>query len=1489
MSSINKEGFELSPQQKITWVSKNTEHQNRIECCCELKKNIDNQKLLTAFNKAISFFDALSAEYHLPKGFKFPLQYKKDVAEVKYFDSYDSLKNCTADDLLVWIAPGNGKSLHVSAPIFIADYYSLCLLIKAALSVYENQELLIEEAVSYFNYSSWRNELIKEGDADSTAFWKKYKYNTARPEACSFLKYKFAGRPPVYKTFNLPLSSSAETELFKAARNKSTNPGTFILSAWYLLMSLHAQGSPVTIGVQQYNRENEELADIVGNVTNILPVNFTFSKESTFKELWQECIDTLNNVNEWIDFNDHSVNGSAADLLSKFNFGFEYFSVPDLHALVNEVSFSGNGNYFPVKLSVFDNAEKIKICLTIDTNATLARSEFLPEHFDSLLKKILQNIDLPVETASNNCSAADLDLYKKTEGKTVDIDETDWLSLFDSSATSFPHKTAVFDQENQLTYEQLSLRSAALAAEMQEKYGIANGDRVAIYGQRTIHFIVAMIAIHRSGAVIVPIDISSPLKRIEYILENSNCKLLIKFTAEKTHNTKIKELDISDFTSEKVKSPAVLKDKRKEAYILYTSGTTGVPKGVLVGHESLVNYVNGIDRHINVTENDTCALLTSLSFDLGYSSLFCSLTRGAALCLVGENLVNDPEKLAAYLISKSVSLIKITPSLLEVIAETNAFKQGLAESNLRLIMQGGELMNHRLTQNLIEKKKSLVVLNHYGPTETTIGVSAYAYTNNSDFEKIQRQIIGQPIQNVDFLILDKEMNTVPVGMPGDLYIGGKALALEYIGNSELSKRKFVALKNKKSARYYNSGDKARLLPSGYFEFLGRTDEQIKIRGYRVEPEEIENKFLAHEHVKQAAVIADRSENNILLVAFIITLQDSATNWKEWLKDYLPEYMIPDFVHSVSAIPVTANGKMDKKALLEIHEERRYKVPFIPPATEAQRQVALIWEEVLGVTNIGLHDNFFSSGGDSIKALRSVILFNKIFNAVEVKDIYDCANLEEMAALAESKRKLPASASVHKNIFSDLEKKTKETEKDLAFKGVDAVYPIGEMQLGMIYYTELQKNSGIYHDQNYFQTEVSFFDKMILEQALKLLVQKHEVLRSAFYLNLIDVPVQVIHSYTQEFCKIHFSDLSGMSEDAQKQQIELYNKKDRSNPLNLSKAETWRLAVFLLGNNGVSVVWTSHHAITDGWSNASFAAELFETCNLLQKNKDHTPKKIAARYGDFVTEQESYKRNESILGFWKKELQNFKRTSLPWQADTSKTGNQYETRLLVNPIPGSTLKNIEQLAKKMNLDLQDIYLSAFLCVLKVTCNTTDLTVGIICNARPQVEDGDKLLGCFVNAIPFRFNFRKSATLAQIIKGVSEQRLKLRGNDRLPFAIIKNFVSEETHMVNPLFDIQYNFMDFHVLDEAAKNSSGRSLGIMGYSKDNSLFDFEIKRSRFGTDIIIQVPEKLFDEGTVIRFKEYFINTLNSFTDTIDAGFANSFVHQEHTPEILKRKTN
>lgn len=559
-----------------------------------------------------------------------------------------------------------------------------------------------------------------------------------------------------------------------------------------------------------------------------------------------------------------------------------------------------------------------------------------------------------LEDFNDNCVAVPTDLT--------------FIDMFEQTVAKYPDNTAVVFGDRKLSYRELNAYANQLGAFLRSAYRIQPNEIIGVCLEKSEWQLVTILGVLKSGAGYLPLNPSDPQERIDYVIRDSGARLMIDEQFLQKNNTAI--------LNENPENPAKVNTPEDLIYVIYTSGSTGQPKGVAIEHRNLMNYQLWFNQVFGIGSTDHSLLLSNLTFDGVNSSVFGTLLSGAKLGIINEELLRNPMELVNYITQFETGFMKITPTHLHMLIQDDVLLNALTSSEtLRLLVVGGEQLNHADIQRIYEYSDKIEVVNHYGPTEATIGCVANRLERSlKDFS------IGKPIANAKVRIL-KNNHLVSLGVPGEICVSGPGIAREYINNKDLTDARFVADPFEEGWKMYRTGDLGRWTAEGTIEFLGRMDHQVKIRGFRIELQEIEFHLKKIPEVNDAVVAYTEKEGVGELTAYLSTDQEMTVSAiRNDLKRRIPEYMIPEHFVTISEFPLTTGGKVDRQKLAGLKAKKlSINQEFVAPQTITEKLLAEIWSEVLEHQLIGTHDNFFDLGGNSLKIIRVNELVNQRMN------------------------------------------------------------------------------------------------------------------------------------------------------------------------------------------------------------------------------------------------------------------------------------------------------------------------------------------------------------------------------------------------------------------------------------------------------------------------------------------------------------------------------
>jgi amino acid adenylation domain-containing protein len=999
--------------------------------------------------------------------------------------------------------------------------------------------------------------------------------------------------------------------------------------------------------------------------------------------------------------------------------------------------------------------------------------------------------------------------------------------LFEEQGARTPDNTAVIGMTTEiakskihLTYQEFDFRAAQVAKVLKDK-GVGPDFIVSVMEEFTIEMMVGLIAILKAGGAYLPLVADHPGERTRYIIEDSGAQILLTTqdyvkifeNTAASNDKKIEILNIEECRCAPGDVPQHLPRRSPEqdpgtlAYLIYTSGTTGKPKGVMVEHRNVTSYLHAYFQEFRITSADTIIQLASYFFDVFVEEVFPILLRGGKILIPAPFEIMDIDALARLIVKHQVSIIDCTPLLLNEFNKLNSpGLPGNPFKNIRIFISGGDVLKREYVENLLKIGR---VYNTYGPTESTVCASYYQLPppragNPAEVGLTLNVPIGKPIANYKVYILDNNHQPVPIGIDGEISITGPGVTRGYLNQPELTAEKFdhdlwdlwdyqdkrKKMPDKKiyfnrsyssyKSYFYKTGDRARWLPDGNIEFLGRKDDQVKIRGYRIETGEIEKQLIKLKpyNIEEAIVIAKENETGEkFLCAYIITKEEfELSGLRNFLADELPEYMIPSFFIPIGEIPLTPNGKIDKKALPE--PTINTGIQYVEPQNQTQREMQKLWQEVLGYEPIGINDNFFRIGGHSLKGIQLINEIHKEFNVkVPLAEIFKNPTIKALA---------------------DYIKKT-EKRSYFSLQAIEKreYYPLSSAQKRLYILQQMELESSAYNIPQtiLLQDEP---DMKLLEETFTRLINRHESLRTSFHMTG-DEPVQKVHEKV-EF-KIEYFELvnpqnsTGIETTGNRVGsanlpvvTEDWLKTYYYKAFDLSRAPLLKVGIINTGEAGYVLVTVMHHIISDGVS-LEILTKDFMT---LYAGKELPP--LCIQYKDFSEWQNKEKQKEYIKQqekYWLRQFED-KIPGLDLSTDYPRPSVQLFKGSVLSDEISCDIDALRTIALENKATTFILLLAVFNIFLSKITGQEDLVVGTAVAGRRH-SDLEGIMGLFVNSLALRNKPKVEKTFMEFLKEVRDKTLDAFENQDYQFEDLVEKLAVDRNRHNPIFDVFFTLQD------------------------------------------------------------------------------------------------
>jgi surfactin family lipopeptide synthetase A len=1023
-------------------------------------------------------------------------------------------------------------------------------------------------------------------------------------------------------------------------------------------------------------------------------------------------------------------------------------------------------------------------------------------------------------------------------------------NLFEEQVTKTPDAVAVVCEDQQLTYTELNSRANQLAHYLQAA-GLGPEKLVGICTERSLEMVVGVLGILKAGAAYVPLDPDYPRERLSFMLEDAHASALVtqRRLARQlpNHDAKIVcvDADRHEIAKHGDQNLAGIVAPDNLAYVIYTSGSTGKPKGVAIEHRSVMTLLSWAQSVF--TDEDLVGVLasTSICFDLSVFELFAPLTRGGQ-AILARNALCVPLLSA----SARLSLINTVPSAIAQLLETGGIPRSVHCINL-----AGEPLRATLVRDLYERTSVSKVYDLYGPSEDTT-YSTFALRSPTG-----PQTIGKPISDTQVYVLDQELKPVPIGTAGELHIGGNGLARGYLNRPELTGERFIPnpFSNHHGSRLYKTGDLARYLPDGNLEFLGRADHQIKIRGFRVELGEIECALTCLPGIREAVVLAREGNlDNKQLVAYVVprnghTVRTSAL--RNSLKEKLPEYMVPSAFVFLDKLPLTANSKIDRKALPPPDHNRPdfLTAVFVAPRTGLESVIADIWAEVLGLWQVGVNDDFFELGGHSLRATQIV---SRVRDAFHVELPLAClfANAS-VATLAE----IIAHAKANETPVLRLDRARRDLDLPLSYSQ-ERIWFIQQLDPGNLAYN--------------FQATLRFtgpLDVVALEQSLSELVRRHEIFRTTFP-GVNGRPVQFIHP--PKPVDLPLLDFRSLPEADRETRAQQWIRDELRRPFDLTQLPLVRWHLLRLSTQDYILLQVEHHLVHDGWSFTIFLRELLEIYKAFAGGKPSPLPELAIQFADFACWQRQWLQGSVVerqLEYWKRQLAGCPPilalpTDCPRPAVQTFCGAAPRAEL-----PLRLVESLRILSRREGVTLFMTLLAGFVALLHRYTGQNDICVGSgIANRRWCDTEG--LIGMIINNVVLRTDASGNPPFRDLLRQVREVTLAAAAHQDLPFDhVVQALAPERDPSFNPLFQTMFSFHDAPKPDlvlpglrisltEALSNESAKfDLNVIVIPRLDRRFGRTAEAEDDGLTVIWEYNTDLFDSATMTRMMRHYQTTL------------------------------
>jgi amino acid adenylation domain-containing protein len=1344
--------------------------------------------------------------------------------------------------------------LLVTMHHIISDGWSMGVLVKEVAALYEafaegRPSPLAELPIQYADFAVWQREWL-QGDAleGQLSYWREQlqgapavlELPTDRP------------RPPVQTFRGAHERFELEAGLTDALRALSRREGVTLfmtlLAAWQTLLARYSGQTDVVVGSPIANRNRRETESLIGFFVNTLVLRTDLSGDPTFKQLLSRVREVTLGAYAHQDLPfERLVEELQPERSLSHTPLFQVLFVLQ-NAPMGELRLPGltmnlvEEENAPVEFDLLLNMQETSDGISGTLGYSLALfDEFTARNMLSHFKQLLERI-----AADSAQTLSDLSLLTETEQRLLSAwnGERDYRApevclheLFEAQAAQTPEAVALIFKDRRVTYRELNGRANRLAHYL-KGLGVAPEATVGVYLERSVESVVGLLAVLKSGGVYVPLDIEHPAERVAHMLEDARvsviitCEALLPRLPEREARVVCLDGHAREIDAHGEGNLARETRAASAAYLIYTSGTTARPKAVVIEHAQAVNVIDAARHEFGFGAEDVMPVLASFTFDISLFELLTPLASGATAMLCSGEQILDLPLLAQML--KECSVLHMVPSLMRQFIEVaGAGSAGQTYERLRRIFVGGDAVPPELLKRMGETFPTARIEVLYGPTEATI-FCTHVEIDRSNVEP--RLMLGRPLANVGAGIYDRYGKPVPIGVPGEVYLGGAGIARGYLNRPELNAEKFVVVEGR---RYYRSGDCGRFLPDGRIEFLGRVDNQVKVRGFRIELGEVETALTEHPSVREAAVVAlPDGAGEKRLVAYLVpeAFAPKAEELKQFLQQGLPGYTIPDTFIMLDEMPLTPNGKVDRRAL-PAPEPSQPEAASEAAAmrTPVEEMLASIWAEILDHKHVTAADNFFDLGGHSLKAMRLVARMRKVFQIdLPLRHLFESPTLAGLASVVEAELRASQGVSA-----PPIRRASREQPLPLSFA-----------QQRLWFMDQLEPGNSFYNMPLAVRLSGTL-DTDALARTLDELTRRHEALRTHFA-EVDGRPVQVIAPGVE--LPLILQDLCASTCDRKELEAEVRRlaAEEAARPFDLGRGPLLRATLLRLSETEHVLLVTMHHIISDGWSLGVLVKEVAALYEAFAEGRPSPLVELDIQYADFAVWQREWLQGDVLegqLSYWREQLQGAPAvlelpTDKPRLAVLKPQG-AHRTFVL----PPDLLTELKELAQREGATLFMVLLAAWQSLLSFFSGQEDIVVGTdIANRNRDETEG--LIGFFINQLVLRTNLSGDPTFAELLGRVREVTLGAYAHQDLPFEKLVEALNPDRALNHtPVFQVKIVLQNMPM---SALELPGLTLESMQDDHTAAKFDLTLGcwETSGGLHVSLEYNADLFTQATIKR---------------------------------------
>ncbi|TMP43897.1 hypothetical protein CWB96_11750 [Pseudoalteromonas citrea] len=1455
-----------------------------------LTGRLNTQALNEAFNVLIHRHKQLRTTYHEHNGvvttncleqYKFKLESSTlashsggdDLADldslIAKFQNHEF--DLSSDVILKAEVASRGESEHfllIKCHHIATDGWSLECINRELNVIYSALETgvaytLPELQHEYEHFSQFQAHYLNHAvaNADRT-FWSTYLSDTCEPLNLSCAS-KADNSELVAETVDMTLDKSLVEQLKKLCHKHNMSMYTLFQFAFTVLLSRYSQQQDVVLGTPVANRDDIQLQSIVGYFVNTLPIKFHVDEKESFIDSIQRYQNMMNTVMAHKDLPINEIVNVAAisaDLVTQTLFTYSAFesSVTNLGSMsIDILEPTHKKTDVELHLNCIEKGDGVT-CQWNYANTLFDKTfiEGMSTHFATVLKGMI-GLDSSNTSLSNLSMLSDEEFYHLVHEHNDTV--MDYAAhhciheLFEQRVQDNPEQLAVVFGDEQLTYRELNDRANQLANHLVDQHGVKPDTLIGLCVERSLDMLIGMMGILKAGGAYVPLDPTYPKERLDYMVEDAQLSIIVTHglvgKVLSDYDAQLIRLDDKTFyesySCDNLDTQSLGLTPSNLAYVIYTSGSTGRPKGVQLQHQGAVNLSFNQSKIFDVSSKSRVLHFASISFDAATWEWLMALNVGGMLVIADQNMRRNGEALLDFISRQKITHATLPP----VFLMSCDFR---ADLSLEALIVAGEQCSEDIINVWGQHYR---LFNAYGPSEASVCASVGELTD-------ARIHIGRTLNNVSLLVLGRRTELLPKGGIGELYIGGDGLARGYLNRPELTAKSFIdnpyydPCQSNSSKRLYRTGDLVRYLPDGNLEFIGRADDQVKIRGFRIELGEIESRIAQHLAIESALVLVKEYGNNKQLVGYakLAELDIDKTQLKQLieheLSTQLPDYMIPSELVLLDSWPLTPNGKIDKKELLETFTEHTSEI-YVAPKAGLESSLAEIWSQLLGVPSekISVNDTFTRLGGNSLYMIR---LQNEI------------------------RERLQCTVALDK-LFKYTTIRSQAREIELV--GIDAplsaievvdrdIVPLSFSQQRIWVVDQLNGATPEYNMSAVYNVSGKL-ELSIAEAALTQIVSRHEVLRTTYHMENGE-GVQKVQN--EQLIKLDYHDLSESFE--QKKVMSELIEGNAQAPFNLAQDCMLRASYIELGSGEVSgkLLFCMHHIASDGWSVELLIREFIALYKAMYAGESAQLPDLPIQYSDYAYWQKSHleRHGTEKLQYWLDSLANIPQLhSLPLDNKRGEV-KSLQAEQVSSRIPKKVIQALDAIAQQADITPFMLYHSVLSLVLSRNSQSHDIVVGTP-SANRSTSQLESLIGFFVNTLVLRVDTQAN-NFAEYLAHVKTRHIDAQVNQDVPFELLVEQLNvTRSNAYNPLFQIMFTMGSLG--SDISNNLAlpGATLCAENLDQSHAIFDLNIDISTLGDESIVTwvYDAALFTDASISKYMTHFVNALHSLTEVYHNG--------------------